>query len=54
MISPHEPSLRSAGTVSPETNSVPFPSPLTTRRDYCGSMKMVVRPKHVAVFLSLY
>jgi hypothetical protein len=31
-------SLRSAGTVSPETNSVPFPSPLTTRRDYGGSI----------------
>jgi hypothetical protein len=25
-------------TVSPETNSVPFPSPLTTRRDYGGSI----------------
>jgi hypothetical protein len=33
MISRHEPSLRSAGTVSPETNS-----PLTTRRDYSGSI----------------
>jgi hypothetical protein len=30
-------SVRSAGTASPETNSVPFLSPLTTRRDYGGS-----------------
>jgi hypothetical protein len=37
-ISPHYPFLRSAGTVSAETNSVPFPSPLTTRRDYGGSI----------------
>jgi hypothetical protein len=31
-------SLRSAGTVSPKTNSVPFPSPLTTRRHYGASI----------------
>jgi hypothetical protein len=63
MISTHEPFLRSAGTVSSETNSVPFPMSLTTRRDYGGSiltrlhtgkhtdiyfhLKMAVRPKHV-------
>jgi hypothetical protein len=28
----------SADTVSPETNLVPFPSPLTTRRDYGRSI----------------
>jgi hypothetical protein len=49
-ISPHSVSLRSTGTVSPETNSVPFPSPLTTRRDYGGS---ILTRLHTGVYMLL-
>jgi hypothetical protein len=33
--------LRSAGTVSPETNSLPFPSPLTTQSELLSFCKLI-------------